>query len=1380
MSRIRRLSIRGIRNFGDENEEASLRFSRPLTLILGPNGTGKTTIIEALKYATCGEFPPGSDRGKYFIHDPTLTRAPSVRGVVKAEVIDAMGNLFTISRTMESSRTNTTIKFKTLDSTLSRLKKGSTEVISITNRCANVDAELTLAMGVSKPILDYVIFCHQEDLNWPFQDGKKLKEKFDEIFDSARFNKALESITKYLKDLREKVNILKEQKRSSQVVVGEVEEKEKKLADYKKRLESSKAKIMEFNKELEPLNQKLKMLEKETADYKDLQSEAKNKNAEYDMYKQQLNKLQEDLEYTFDGTTEELMRVINSYDERLLKTFDEIKESEENLKDFDRKESKISNALANERVTNGSLRQQIKDQEKKVALRNRILNEALSAWNIDKVESNVSDIEVIVHSKRLEEKMGELEKRTEENRAEREREEKELQKTVDILRSGHSKMESEKCLKENEVIETRAEIDKIKSEILQLGMTTNKLDSIKSEVEEAQEKIRRLKEAMNVDAVKEEIVAKTNSRNEIEALLNSVDEEIALLLKQNSFQTELELHKSSLATKEKEMEKLKTKHKENIMILFDIKELTHTKLKNNLDAIQKELIAEIESINTEIKKEEHQITTLETTISHTEHEFEKKKKEIESNKHKISSICNYKEFDEVLLLQSKKVKDLQDKRGIYAHQGAAYKEYMKQLKDTNPCCPLCRRGFEKHDTLVDLLKELENEMTNHPSRLKECEKELKMQQEKYDKMLQLNPVIEKIKQFEEDEAENNNLEKAKNKLAISQTNATELKKRKCNPESKLTICKNIMGDIILWDSYIDESLKLQEIINDFHTRMVTAGIKTKRSLQEAQAQREELKMSLTNIRDDIENLQTKMNVHNEQTHNARQEYNALHEQQLKIQTDLQTLKELKDRQKVLYSKEISLGELVRTLKKKVTESEAELNSGIKQLEIKKEDNRVKYDADRNLVADRLRRLSELQKAQEDVDTFVYRKVPECLESSELKIKSYEKTLNTFRQQKSNIEATINKLNEDVARHKIRKRELSDNVTLRKVQEKTRKLEQQYLNIQKKLNAIDYAEILDEWKKSKNSEELLLRQKNVLRGNQEELERAVQQYTEELKKELYRNARKTNKKLSIEVTVAEEAILNLRAYSRALDNAMIEYHEERMSSVNRIMKEMWRVVYKGTDTTAIEIRTEATEGIGSARRTYNYKLVQIKHGHEIDMKGRCSAGQKVLASIIIRLALAETFCKDCGILALDEPTTNLDQENADSLANALSMVVRLRSQYQKNFQLIVISHDEKFLFKLAELSSNKGFYQLYRKATGYTAIRHCVVGTRDYSETDTVKEEMSSDEESNEHSNSRNRSATSLWKGAHSVQTNKKKRHIWDSDDEGSTQSRPSKKRYVFQ
>ena len=77
-----------------------------------------------------------------------------------------------------------------------------------------------------------------------------------------------------------------------------------------------------------------------------------------------------------------------------------------------------------------------------------------------------------------------------------------------------------------------------------------------------------------------------------------------------------------------------------------------------------------------------------------------------------------------------------------------------------------------------------------------------------------------------------------------------------------------------------------------------------------------------------------------------------------------------------------------------------------------------------------------------------------------------------------------------------------------------------------------------------------------------------------------------------------------------------------------------------------------------------------------MRGRCSAGQKALASLVIRIALADTFCSHCGILALDEPTTNLDNENKAALVESLVAIIKQRSQ-QRNFQLIVITHDEEF-------------------------------------------------------------------------------------------------------
>ena len=71
-----------------------------------------------------------------------------------------------------------------------------------------------------------------------------------------------------------------------------------------------------------------------------------------------------------------------------------------------------------------------------------------------------------------------------------------------------------------------------------------------------------------------------------------------------------------------------------------------------------------------------------------------------------------------------------------------------------------------------------------------------------------------------------------------------------------------------------------------------------------------------------------------------------------------------------------------------------------------------------------------------------------------------------------------------------------------------------------------------------------------------------------------------------------------------------------------------------------------------------QVVLVKGQTVLDMRGRCSAGQKVLASILIRLALAETFCLNCGLLALDEPTTNLDSFNAEGLAQSLAEIIRL--------------------------------------------------------------------------------------------------------------------------
>lgn len=116
------------------------------------------------------------------------------------------------------------------------------------------------------------------------------------------------------------------------------------------------------------------------------------------------------------------------------------------------------------------------------------------------------------------------------------------------------------------------------------------MNFIESKLQKVQIRIQQLNDSINVDTMKKEIDDKIKIRNEMDILLNTIDEEITLLLKQSSLQTELELNKSTLVIKEKEIEKLKNKHEEKIISLLDIKDLSQIKLKNNFDIVQKELV----------------------------------------------------------------------------------------------------------------------------------------------------------------------------------------------------------------------------------------------------------------------------------------------------------------------------------------------------------------------------------------------------------------------------------------------------------------------------------------------------------------------------------------------------------------------------------------------------------------------------------------------------------------------------------------------------------------------------------------------------------------------------------------------------------------------
>ena len=62
-----------------------------------------------------------------------------------------------------------------------------------------MDKQIPMLMGVSASILEYVIFCHQDESLWPFSDQANLKKIFDEVFDTTKYTKALVELRKVSK-----------------------------------------------------------------------------------------------------------------------------------------------------------------------------------------------------------------------------------------------------------------------------------------------------------------------------------------------------------------------------------------------------------------------------------------------------------------------------------------------------------------------------------------------------------------------------------------------------------------------------------------------------------------------------------------------------------------------------------------------------------------------------------------------------------------------------------------------------------------------------------------------------------------------------------------------------------------------------------------------------------------------------------------------------------------------------------------------------------------------------------------------------------------------------------------------------------------------------
>ena len=96
---------------------AVIEFFSPVTVIVGHNRSGKTTVIECLKYATTGDQLPNT-RGGAFIHDPKMANEKEVKAQVKLRFHATNGARMLVVRNLSVTVKKTGLTMKTLENIL--------------------------------------------------------------------------------------------------------------------------------------------------------------------------------------------------------------------------------------------------------------------------------------------------------------------------------------------------------------------------------------------------------------------------------------------------------------------------------------------------------------------------------------------------------------------------------------------------------------------------------------------------------------------------------------------------------------------------------------------------------------------------------------------------------------------------------------------------------------------------------------------------------------------------------------------------------------------------------------------------------------------------------------------------------------------------------------------------------------------------------------------------------------------------------------------------------------------------------------------------------------------------------------------------------------
>ncbi|XP_037544196.1 DNA repair protein RAD50 [Nematolebias whitei] len=1306
MSKIDKMSILGVRSFGIEDKDKQIiAFHPPLTVLVGPNGAGKTTIIECLKYATTGELPPGS-KGGAFVHDPKDAHETDVRAQIKLLFTDVNGEKVTVQRSMSCTQKAKNYTFKSLDQVITRTKNG--ERVSLPAKCAEVDMEMISALGVSKPVLNHVIFCHQEDSNWPLSEGKALKEKFDSIFAATKYIKALETMrqlrlkkSQTVKECQVELRYLKQNKEKAQQIRDIVATKEAQLM-------SSKDSIQQIESQIDPLENQLTDFDLKLGKVMKLDNDIKALDSRKKQMEEDNKELEETMEKVFQGSDEELQDVYQNHQRTVKEKERRLIDCQRELERAGRECQRLNRVKAELLVEQGRLQleadhhiQSIKNRDAQV----RALSSYLEMEGYDRPPFTSLQLESFHQhvTQRLEQEKETL------NQIMADLQEKEQQKqqSIDEMRDKKTGLERTVELKRDLQGKKQQELRNVREDLQRLEGSSSRLQELENELAKAEQELQRAVQSSNVEELKIEIEQLQKEKVELDRAQRRLDQEIQLLNMHTAARTQMDMLKKDKVEKDEQVRKIKSRHGDELVSL-----LGHFPNKRELEDWIYSKSKEINSTRDRLAKLNKDLASSEQNKNHIVAELRKKEQQLASDEEKFFSVCGSQDLDQDLGKLQEDLEKISKQRAMLAGATAVYSQFISQLtEEREPCCPVCQRTFPSESDLQEVISDMQSKLRLVPDKLKNTEHDLKKKEKRRDEMISLKPVRQSIVQFQEKE-----LPELRNRL---QAVNREIERLKSVVEEQETLLKTLMSeeetakaclqDISLMDRYLMDLKELERKIAQHAAKL--QGVDLTRSIQQVSQEKQETQHNLDTTSSKMDLKRKLIQDQQDQIQMLKSAVNETRADKLQLSSNMQKQQQLEE-QCVEFTAEIqALTRDMREAKEQLLPLSATLEKLQQEKQELVEHRRQKHEEGQEKINAIKERVKNITAFEREITKYVGDGKNTYKEQKESELQETNTQLHEAEKQKEKINKEMGNIRQDIDTQKVQERWLQDNLTLRKRVEELKEVMTKRQALLKEMGNMQVLKLHQERREAERKLEDLKKNRSIALGRQKGFEEELLHHRQELREDQYDKADERYKNKMIIMRTTELVIKDLDLYYKALDQTIMKFHSMKMDEINKIIRDLWRSTYRGQDIEYVEIRSDVDENssAGVRRRTYNYRVVMVKGDTALDMRGRCSAGQKVLASLIIRLALAETFCLNCGILALDEPTTNLDRENIESLAHALVEIIKSRSR-QRNFQLLVITHDEDFVELLGRSSYIEHFYRIRKNQDQNSEIIKCSISS----------------------------------------------------------------------